>query len=389
MTTNSKHIRSIMGTKSVADSTGKEDGQKASKDDEEEEVIRCLCGLLNDEGLMIQCDKCMVWQHFDCIGLPYDKEPDHYICELCKPREVAEEIKMTPQPKYAQPGQTYYLCLTREDGTRVKMGDCAYLPRTQEGSNTPTIVPSNTNGHSTHIIFRVEQLWKNDKGERFAFGHHFLRPHETHHTPSRKFFQNELFRGPFYEIIRLDLIIGFCCVMDLYTYCKGRPKNFKEEDIYICEYRLDKTAHLFHPISKNKFPICTKSYAFNKFDKKIIPKRDYSPHYVPEHYKRGYGGRPTWKCNRDKTDENVQQHEPNKKWLNKQEAALKRMRQSLAGKRNALKNNNNRQQKQKRVNAISQGLLDKLPGKQPVDLTFLLECPGKRQRKKPVTESFI
>ncbi|XP_033114258.1 histone-lysine N-methyltransferase ASH1L-like isoform X3 [Anneissia japonica] len=290
MTTNSKHIRSIMGTKSVADSTGKEDGQKASKDDEEEEVIRCLCGLLNDEGLMIQCDKCMVWQHFDCIGLPYDKEPDHYICELCKPREVAEEIKMTPQPKYAQPGQTYYLCLTREDGTRVKMGDCAYLPRTQEGSNTPTIVPSNTNGHSTHIIFRVEQLWKNDKGERFAFGHHFLRPHETHHTPSRKFFQNELFRGPFYEIIRLDLIIGFCCVMDLYTYCKGRPKNFKEEDIYICEYRLDKTAHLFHPISKNKFPICTKSYAFNKFDKKIIPKRDYSPHYVPEHYKRGYGG---------------------------------------------------------------------------------------------------
>ncbi|XP_071965480.1 uncharacterized protein [Antedon mediterranea] len=347
MTTSSKQFRNIEGLKSVAESTSKEDGKKNSKEEEEEEVIRCLCGLLNDEGLMIQCDKCMVWQHYDCIGLSY--EPENYVCELCKPREVADEIKMKPQPKYAQPGQTYYLCLTREDGTQVKMGDCVYLPRTQE-DNAPVIIPSNTNNHSNHIIFRVEQLWKNDKGERCAFGHHFLRPHETHHTPSRKFFKNELFRGPFYEIIRIDLINGFCCVMDLYTYCKGRPKNFKEEDIYICEYRLDKTAHLFHPISKNKFPICTKSYAFNKFEKKIIPKRDYSPHYVPEHYKRGYGGRPTWKCNKDKSDE-----QPD---LNKQDIAMKRMRK--LGK----KNNENRQQKQKRVNAISLGLLDKLPGMQ-------------------------
>ena len=33
---------------------------KMMKEEEEEEIIRCLCGLLNDEGLMIQCEKCMV-----------------------------------------------------------------------------------------------------------------------------------------------------------------------------------------------------------------------------------------------------------------------------------------------------------------------------------------
>ena len=50
----------------------------------------------------------------------------------------------------------------------------------------------------------------------------------------------------------------------------------QERDVYICEYRLDKTAHLFNPISRNKYPISTKSYAFDKFEQKLVPKRDYS-----------------------------------------------------------------------------------------------------------------
>jgi len=29
-------------------------------EDEEEEVIRCVCGIFRDEGLMIQCEKCFV-----------------------------------------------------------------------------------------------------------------------------------------------------------------------------------------------------------------------------------------------------------------------------------------------------------------------------------------
>lgn len=58
--------------------------------------------------------------------------------------------------------------------------------------------------------------------ERFAFGHHYFRPHETHHSPSRKFYHNELFRVPLYEIIPLEAVVGTCCVLDLYTYCKGK-----------------------------------------------------------------------------------------------------------------------------------------------------------------------
>lgn len=55
---------------------------------------------------------------------------------------------------------------------------------------------------------------------------------------------------PIYEIIPFDAIVGSCCVMDLNTFSKGRPKGTREQDIFICEYRMDKTAHLFYKISK-------------------------------------------------------------------------------------------------------------------------------------------
>lgn len=56
----------------------------------------------------------------------------------------------------------------------------------------------------------------------------------------------------------------------------GRPKGVKEQDVYICDYRLDKSAHLFYKIHRNRYPVCTKPYAFDHFPKKLTPKRDFS-----------------------------------------------------------------------------------------------------------------
>lgn len=110
---------------------------------------------------------------------------------------------------------------------------------------------------------------------------------------------------PLYEIIPLEAVVATCCVLDLYTYCKGeekkhkltlelqkyfsntatfkralfptgRPKGVKEQDVYICDYRLDKSAHLFYKIHRNRYPVCTKPYAFNHFPKRLAPKRDFS-----------------------------------------------------------------------------------------------------------------
>uniref|UniRef100_A0A670YUV8 ASH1 like histone lysine methyltransferase n=1 Tax=Pseudonaja textilis TaxID=8673 RepID=A0A670YUV8_PSETE len=272
-------IDEIVGeTASEADSSETSLCEKESGHEKDEDVIRCICGLYKDEGLMIQCDKCMVWQHCDCMGVNSDVE--HYLCEQCELRTVDREVPMIPRPHYTQPGCVYFICLLRDD-LLLRQGDCVYLMR--DSRRTPDGHPVRQSYRLlSHInrerldIFRIEKLWKNEKGERFAFGHHYFRPHETHHSPSRKFYHNELFRVPLYEIIPLEAVVGICCVLDLYTYCKGRPKGAKEPDVYICDYRLDKSAHLFYKIHRNRYPVCTKSYAFDHFPKRLAPKRDFS-----------------------------------------------------------------------------------------------------------------
>lgn len=49
-----------------------------------EEVINCSCGSNQEDGLMIQCDVCLCWQHGYCNKIDSeDQVPDNYICVSC------------------------------------------------------------------------------------------------------------------------------------------------------------------------------------------------------------------------------------------------------------------------------------------------------------------
>uniref|UniRef100_UPI00398E5770 histone-lysine N-methyltransferase ASH1L n=1 Tax=Pristiophorus japonicus TaxID=55135 RepID=UPI00398E5770 len=418
----SAQIDEIIGeTASEADSSETSVGEKENGNEKDDDVIRCICGLYKDEGLMIQCEKCMVWQHCDCMRVTADVE--HYLCEQCDPRPVEREVPMIPQPHYAQPGCVYYICLLRDD-LLLRHGDCVYLMR--DNRRGPEGQPVRQSYRLlSHInrdkldIFRIEKLWKNEKGERFAFGHHYFRPHETHHSPSRRFYHNELFRVPLYEIIPLEAVVGTCCVLDLYTYCKGRPKGVKDQDVYICDYRLDKSAHLFYKIHRNRYPVCTKSYAFDHFPKKLTPKRDFSPHYVPENYKRN-GGRlcctPTyqtaltkmssWKTERTKVhckvvvqeddlpppiieDMSTAQEQPAAEMPHLEEQESESSSSGSGPKVDCSPEEKQRVQREK-LNKILLDLLAKIPGKNAIDVTYLLEeGSGRRLRRRTLmlTES--
>lgn len=84
--------------KSISKSLSKDKSSKASaeptpgpSEEDEEEIIRCICGEYEEEEDverdMICCDSCSAWQHNDCMGLAFAKgeEPDQYYCEKCKP----------------------------------------------------------------------------------------------------------------------------------------------------------------------------------------------------------------------------------------------------------------------------------------------------------------
>lgn len=48
---------------------------------------------------MICCDKCLVWQHVECMGLDRSNIPDNYFCEKCEPRVVDVENAKLLQSK--------------------------------------------------------------------------------------------------------------------------------------------------------------------------------------------------------------------------------------------------------------------------------------------------
>ncbi|KAJ1948263.1 SET domain-containing protein 3, partial [Linderina pennispora] len=64
------------------------DGGGDSTPDEDQGVIRCICGINDDDGFTIQCENCLVWQHAVCVGVEQDNVPDEYLCEKCNPRKL-------------------------------------------------------------------------------------------------------------------------------------------------------------------------------------------------------------------------------------------------------------------------------------------------------------
>nr|CAD7423524.1 unnamed protein product [Timema monikensis] len=187
------------------------------------------------------------------------------------------------------------------------------------------------------------------------------------HEPTRKFFPNEVMRVPLYEIVPVDLVMGHCWVLDLNTFCKGRPVGASEEHIYICEYRVDKSAHLFSKIAKPRHYICTKTYAFDMFDQRLKAQRTYTPHGPVTVRCRGRntGSNPTSSRQTTTSNEDLNpgpqiQPPPDEE----EEVPLAR-----------------RENQKRRLNTILLRLLSRLPSKQPMDVSYLLE-PGRRHRKK-------
>ena len=65
-----------------------------------EDVIECPCGQFKEEGTMIQCEKCQIWQHLDCVESPPEDPDTPYFCCKCSNVKPNLDIKLVPQPEH-------------------------------------------------------------------------------------------------------------------------------------------------------------------------------------------------------------------------------------------------------------------------------------------------
>lgn len=79
-------------------------------------------------------------------------------------------------------------------------------------------------------------------------GNLFLRPHETQHSPLRRFIDKEVFKSDKHAAMPLNKLIGKCYVMCIKDYPKLRPDGFLERDLYVCESRYNSIRHTFKKI---------------------------------------------------------------------------------------------------------------------------------------------
>ncbi|KAK5827890.1 hypothetical protein F5H01DRAFT_317217 [Linnemannia elongata] len=68
----------------IMDEISENDDEEEDDGGDEEGVIMCVCGSKEDEGAMVQCDKCEVWLHLECLDLSEDDVPEEYFCPTCQ-----------------------------------------------------------------------------------------------------------------------------------------------------------------------------------------------------------------------------------------------------------------------------------------------------------------
>nr|XP_023017755.1 PHD finger protein 20 [Leptinotarsa decemlineata] len=93
---------SVSGTSTIQEETPKQPGRRKRPISEhieiikggevikivrmkQEEIINCTCGFTEEDGLMIQCELCLCWQHAYCNNIERESQvPEKYICSICQ-----------------------------------------------------------------------------------------------------------------------------------------------------------------------------------------------------------------------------------------------------------------------------------------------------------------
>ncbi|XP_028302549.1 PHD finger protein 20 isoform X2 [Gouania willdenowi] len=85
-------------------------------DTNEQEIVRCICEVEEENDFMIQCEECLCWQHGTCMGLLEDSVPDRYTCYICRePPGQRQSLRYWYDHEWLSNGHMHGLSFLREN----------------------------------------------------------------------------------------------------------------------------------------------------------------------------------------------------------------------------------------------------------------------------------
>uniref|UniRef100_A0A183TXD9 BAH domain-containing protein n=1 Tax=Toxocara canis TaxID=6265 RepID=A0A183TXD9_TOXCA len=290
--------------------------------DTDSDCVRCICGISDDDGSMVQCDSCHFWLHEECVTVKHGSH--EFECEICRmkaTRTPAVDIVLRCQPQIKFKKCAYYRTLVNVHNIQVRINETVYLQKLANDDHKAELRRLNETSKSSeasgsqHLVlqpkvkpralrfqpktfarkdlrcFRVERLFASPEGHNFVFGFYYARPHEVYCEPGRMFHEKEVFATPMFDTLPLDAVVGRCLVLEPRIYILGRPRmpRYDEaesypklQDVYFCEYQTGKNSRYFEKIpSRNHYYINTEPHNFVRFPIQLSLSRTFTVCFLP------------------------------------------------------------------------------------------------------------
>ncbi|XP_076739891.1 PHD finger protein 20 isoform X3 [Maylandia zebra] len=85
-------------------------------DTSDQEIVRCICEVEEENDFMIQCEDCLCWQHGTCMGLLEENVPDRYTCYICRdPPGQRQSLRYWYDREWLTNGHMYGLSFLEEN----------------------------------------------------------------------------------------------------------------------------------------------------------------------------------------------------------------------------------------------------------------------------------
>ncbi|KAK7907458.1 hypothetical protein WMY93_016070 [Mugilogobius chulae] len=142
-------------------------------DTSDQEIVRCICEVEEENDFMIQCEECLCWQHGTCMGLLEDNVPDRYTCYICRdPPGQRQSQRYWYEREWLNNGHMFGLSFLEENyshqnakkitSTHQLLGDVHHVVEVLNGLQLKMSVLQN----NTHPDL---QLWRQPWKERTHF----------------------------------------------------------------------------------------------------------------------------------------------------------------------------------------------------------------------------